>query len=366
VATDCPAESNECANRACVSGDCTLEPEPRNTAVSQQTAGDCKRRVCDGSGGIISINDDTDPKDDGKVCTKNVCTSGVPSNPPEPVNTPCGINTKCDGAGRCVGCTSSSDCPADTACTDWSCDAASGTCVSSPRSTSTPCGPAPSCSGGVERPQDYCDGAGACRDSGSKSCSPLICGATACLAACTTDSHCISGYYCTASASGQVGSCQPKQGIGSGCSGNAQCSSGFCVDGVCCESACTGFCNTCNGLDAGGLPPGYCFPVAFGKDPSNECTGGRACNGQNGCTGVQQCDCGTPRYDSTQNCCSACSNSECPSQVNACIAANGTYCGMVGGVTNYRSGTGVPDDPAGAAECVNGQRCGVVSCTCVQ
>ena len=34
--------------------------------------------------------------------------------------------------------------------------------------------------------------------------------------------------------------------FGLGCSGNSQCASGFCVGGVCCESACNGGCGACN------------------------------------------------------------------------------------------------------------------------
>lgn len=44
------------------------------------------------------------------------------------------------------------------------------------------------------------------------------------------------------------------------------CASGFCVDGVCCESACEGECNRCNGA-----VPGTCAPAAAGTNPRNLC-----------------------------------------------------------------------------------------------
>ena len=36
------------------------------------------------------------------------------------------------------------------------------------------------------------------------------------------------------------------QVLGGSCGCNAQCASGFCVEGVCCATACTGGCNTCS------------------------------------------------------------------------------------------------------------------------
>jgi hypothetical protein len=215
----------------------------------------------------------------------------------------------------------------------------------------------------VEYPQDFCDGAGACRDSGSRSCSPRVCGTGACVASCSTDTHCIAGYYCA-----MGGACQAKKGLAATCTQNAECTSGFCVDGVCCENACTGLCRTCNGVDSGGLPPGYCFPIASGRDPANECTAGRACNGSNGCTGVQNCDCGTLRYSPYENCCTSCSaQDECPSQVYPCNNAHNTPCLTIGETGNYRAGQGIADQSGTCNDPVGGpRRCAVFVCTCVQ
>ena len=54
---------------------------------------------------------------------------------------------------------------------------------------------------------------------------------------------------------------------GTACTAATECTSGQCVDGVCCESACGGECETCN------LPgsPGKCMPIPDGEDPQNEC-----------------------------------------------------------------------------------------------
>ena len=63
---------------------------PSGTASSaRQTAGDCKKNVCNGSGSVITAIDDTDIPVDGNACTQDVCTNGTPSNPPQPANTAC-------------------------------------------------------------------------------------------------------------------------------------------------------------------------------------------------------------------------------------------------------------------------------------
>jgi len=70
-------------------------------AVPTQTPGDCQSRRCDGEGGYMNMPDNSDVPVDGAQCTSDVCTEGVPSNPPAPINTPCTQNggTVCDGAG---------------------------------------------------------------------------------------------------------------------------------------------------------------------------------------------------------------------------------------------------------------------------
>jgi hypothetical protein len=56
--------------------------------------------------------------------------------------------------------------------------------------------------------------------------------------------------------------------IATECSEGNECSSGFCVDGVCCESACDGVCEACNRLGA----VGRCAAIPDGQDPDKECT----------------------------------------------------------------------------------------------
>ena len=70
-------------------------------------------------------------------------------------------------------------------------------------------------------------------------CPEYLCdGAGACQTTCVSDSSCDADAFCNGS-----NACVPKLGLGSTCSMASQCSSGFCYDGYCCESACAGTCD---------------------------------------------------------------------------------------------------------------------------
>jgi len=69
---------------------------------------------------------------------------------------------------------------------------------------------------------------------------------------------------------------------GSVCSSASQCVSGFCVDGRCCNSACTATCFACSAAKTGAAN-GTCAPVIANTDPDNECTGAANCNGAGAC-----------------------------------------------------------------------------------
>ena len=130
---------------------------------------------------------------------------------------------------------------------------------------------AATCSSGVYTSASTCNGIGSVISGGSVSCSPYVCnGSTACFSSCTLDPQCISGYACAAG-----GVC--KKAAGNICSIDNECASGFCTDGVCCQSRCGGTCEKCN--QTGRL--GFCDAIPAGTDPDNECL--LACNGARGC-----------------------------------------------------------------------------------
>ena len=55
--------------------------------------------------------------------------------------------------------------------------------------------------------------------------------------------------------------------LGENCSNDVSCSSGFCVDGTCCGTSCSGLCHACD------LPGsrGSCVAIPDGGDPDEEC-----------------------------------------------------------------------------------------------
>ncbi|HJX63860.1 MAG TPA: kelch repeat-containing protein, partial [Polyangia bacterium] len=88
------------------------------------------------------------------------------------------------------------------------------------------------------------------------------------------------------------GSC--KAANGAACASAAACASGFCTDGSCCTTACTGTCVSCK--LAGKV--GTCSPIPIGTDPENECGKGTppcqsTCDGVGACVFPTGSACGT-------------------------------------------------------------------------
>jgi hypothetical protein len=129
VPANCGADT-ECRTWTCSNHACGFNDTADGTATSSQMAGDCHKNVCNGSGSIENRVDDTDVPVDGKICTSDVCTSGVPSNPPLVAGTLMGPQTPndclknvCDGSGNLVSANDDTDVPADdgNTCTSESC-----------------------------------------------------------------------------------------------------------------------------------------------------------------------------------------------------------------------------------------------------
>jgi len=84
----------------------------------------------------------------------------------------------------------------------------------------------------------------------------LQCSNGTCPTQCTASSQCSAGFYCN----GQ-GACVETKPLGAQCSTDGECPDGNpCVQGVCCESACSGSCEACN-------QSGRCIPLAKGELP---------------------------------------------------------------------------------------------------
>jgi alpha-tubulin suppressor-like RCC1 family protein len=112
---------------------------------------------------------------------------------------------------------------------------------------------------------------------------------------------------------------------GESCTAGAGCLSGFCADGVCCNTACTGQCEFCNDVQ-----PGTCGPVTgTPKGNRSACTGdGTACGGT--CDGTTLATCVYPTTSCRAASCAGgaataaanCTNGVCPSAVTSICTGN--------------------------------------------
>jgi len=108
-----------CRARTCVDSICGLDEPSKGTPLpdEEQKAGDCKRSVCDGNGGVDLEDDDDDVPVDDDPCTKDVCEKGAPGNPLEDAGTPCGEDAGvCSKEGKCVECVTDDQCTAPDTC----------------------------------------------------------------------------------------------------------------------------------------------------------------------------------------------------------------------------------------------------------
>jgi hypothetical protein len=127
----------------------------------------------------------------------------------------CRHDGKCDGVGNCR------DWPSGTVCV-------AGTCATGTGDFTNP---------------STCNGSGACVANGGGNCAPYKCqDTTQCWSSCTNgdNSHCSGTNVCANSSCGLLPNSRQ-------CGTNgAQCQSGNCVDGYCCDLPCTEACKACN------------------------------------------------------------------------------------------------------------------------
>jgi hypothetical protein len=95
----------------------------------------------------------------------------------------------------------------------------------------TTCGPG-RCSAADTELRYRCDGRGNCA-LGENACVAYACEGEGCKTTCNAPDDCLPTHYCGASRT-----CVPKAGKGVACDQGFECASGFCVQGVCCDSKC--------------------------------------------------------------------------------------------------------------------------------
>jgi hypothetical protein len=222
------SEANECQSAFCAQGVCC------DTAC----AGACSSCALTGTLGTCT-NVPTGAPDPSDLCADQGPAS-------------CGMNGKCQ-AGACQKYLQGTSCEGSTC----------------PTITTT------------FTPGSTCDGQGACVTPAASSCFPFQCGVEVCKAACTTDLDCAAPAVCT------NGSCGLK-GFGKTCADGNECVSGSCAQGVCCDSACAGTCQSC--VLSGSL--GHCADIADGNsDPRGRCVdqGAASCGTDGSCDGKGAC-----------------------------------------------------------------------------
>ncbi|MBI2389435.1 MAG: hypothetical protein HYV09_07545 [Deltaproteobacteria bacterium] len=250
-----------------------------------------------GTDGVCGpIKADIDPK--------NACAvgSGYPGS--------CGADGMCDGAGGCRAFAKSG----------------------------VQCA-APGCEGASLVSARTCDGGGSCQPATpTTSCGAYTCSGSACRTGCTSSADCAAGYYCGGT------TCQPKKANGAACGIAGECTSGNCVDAVCCNDACTGTCSSCTAAKKGTGVDGTCGPILDGRNPDGECGATTCiagslsqpvCNGTGSCrASVTACAPWACAASGTACATTCASDSDCASTAycdatNNCVVkkTNGAACG---------------------------------------
>ncbi len=382
-AADCSGMDDFCKKRTCTNGTCGHDFTASGTDLpTGQTTGDCKVVECDGQGNTVNSADNTDVPVDGNLCTKDLCTAGVPSNPFEPLNTPCGTGGICNGSGVCKKlngqmCMLGSECSSanciegyccDSTCTQTckACNVAGslGICTIVPAGyTDDTCASPKSCDGTqggnscrTKFPMGYpCTGGTQC---GSGICVDGVCCNTSCSGTCKSCNVAGSvgtcanlpigqddGALCSGSNSCDgIGNCKKENG--QGCSIGSDCLSGFCADGVCCNTGCLANCQACN--LTGNI--GTCLNVPAGADDSPNCTGTNSCDGNGSCKKDNSQTCATGSECLSTSCIDGvCCSTACLGTCQACNVA-----GSIGSCVNVHMGQ---EDPVATTACT-----GVYSC----
>lgn len=203
---------------------------------------------------------------------------------------------------------------------------------------------------------EICSGGGACYLETSPAgvpCAPYACKNGSCVFPCLGDTDCESPNRC------ESGVCKPKRKNGDACDDKAQCGSGNCTDGVCCDTNCSGQCQACK------LPgkEGTCsFVVGKPVEPRPDCSGSDECKGS--CNGNGD-KCGYPGKATT--CGAALCTGDVSTAAPTCDSTGACAAGASAPCTPYGcdDATGVcRKSCASDSECSQGGKCDTTSGKC--
>jgi Dickkopf N-terminal cysteine-rich region len=295
----------------------------------------------------------------GSGCMSGLCVDGVCCN--DTCTGQCQSCSESTNLGKCVAVSGAprngrTPCGGISPCQS-SCDGTNGLACAFP-GNSTEC-TAASCSSGSATTATTCNGAGACTQATTMACTSNQCAdATKCSGGCSSASPCSTGQYCDT-----TGVCLPLKAAGTQCQNNNACSSGYCVDNVCCGSACGGQCQGCNETGSSGM----CVTVKGAPRGSRKPCAGTvaACAGI--CDGSSATQCS---YPGTSAICAqpSCSGStaisaslcdglgDCTTPTTTGCGA-GTYCNASTGSCANQLADGIACQTS--AQCTSGSCCGV-------
>jgi hypothetical protein len=302
---DCTAASQcgtstFCQTFTCNSNTCGTSNTANGTdlPMGSQATGDCQVLECNGAGSTISTAFNTDLPVDGLQCTNDVCTGGVPSNPPLAANTACGAGDFCNGAGACVDCTMASQCGVTTTCRTYTCN--SNTCGFTNAAIGTDLPPGNQTTGDCKLWE--CNGSGSPVQNTFNTDLPV-------------DGNACTGDICTAGTP-----TNPNLAINTACGSGDFCNgSGSCVDCTTSTQCPTG--NQCQGRSCTGNVCGL-TSLANGTSCNDGqfCTNTDTCNGAGSCTGSVTTPCNTL--------CQTCNEgmNTCNNVANFTLCNDGQFC----------------------------------------
>jgi hypothetical protein len=205
TAFDCPGSDTECQTRTCISNSCGTSDTAAGVAVTAQTAGDCQRSVCDGSGGVTSQDDNADVPASAGECKVGTCINGNPSQGNAELGSVCSTGF-CNFEGICSECGLNSNCPTGEICCQSACQP----------SNNQNCG----CQGLVCGETEVCHDDDECVEIGND---PNNCGAV--------NNECTSGFACCDGTCIDIESDQDHCGAcDNECSSGQSCCGGSCTD----------------------------------------------------------------------------------------------------------------------------------------
>jgi hypothetical protein len=266
VGQACPAGNGDCANAQCVDGFCCNSACTNSCDVCAASLGATADGTCSAAtpgyagnptcGAYVCTGQTVCPiscTNDNQCSSGNFCDANGTCQPRKAQGAVCNVAAGADclkaGCRVCTG-TGNGSCVdgycCDTACSG-SCDVCAASLGASANGTCTPA------------PKGY---------AGGPLCDPFLCGggSATCPTTCATQADCVAGAFC------ESGTCKGQKTNGTVCGQDSACASNHCVDGVCCDTACTGSCEAC---DVSGAV-GTCLPVLGGVHGSTRtaCTDG--------------------------------------------------------------------------------------------